>query len=74
MENLICAKLIAILGNGVTFPCEESMPLDLHAKGCAPARNIQIEPNLTKQKCYFVCYGHVQTLWHVDPMACEACD
>ena len=31
----------------------ESMPLDLDAKGSAPARNIQIEPNLTKQKCEF---------------------
>jgi hypothetical protein len=48
----------------------ESMPLDLHATGPAPARNIQIEPNLTKQKCQFVCYGQVQTLWRPDPMAC----
>jgi hypothetical protein len=35
------------------------MPLDLHAKGFAPVRNIQIELNLTKQKCQFVCYGQV---------------
>jgi hypothetical protein len=48
----------------------EPMPLDLHAKGSVPARNIQIEPNLTKQKCEFVCYRQVQTLWRADPMAC----
>ena len=47
-----------------------SMPLDLHVKGSAPARNIQIEPNLIKQKCQFVCYGQVQTLSRADPMAC----
>jgi len=40
-----------------------SRPLDLDAKGSAPVRNIQIEPKLTKQKCQFVCYGQVQTLW-----------
>ena len=46
------------------------MPLDLHAKGSAPARNTQIEPNLTRQKCQFVRYGDVKTLWRADPMAC----
>src|ERR1700685_4199061 len=51
---------------------KESMPLDLHAKGSAPVRNIQIEPNLTKQKCQFVCYGQVQILWRAVPMACFA--
>ena len=52
----------------------KSMPFDLHAKGSAPARNIQIEHNLTKQKCQFVCYGQVQILWRADPMACFGSD
>jgi hypothetical protein len=50
----------------------ESMPLDLDAKGSAPVRNIQIESNLTKQKCQFVCFGQVQILWRAVPMACFA--
>jgi hypothetical protein len=54
------------------------MPFDLDAKGSAPVRNIQIEPNLTK---------HVNVIsnvnlyvtdrcrpsgvhWRADPMAC----
>ena len=42
------------------------MPLDLHAKGSAPACNIQIEPNLTKQKCQFM----LRTV--ADPLACTS--
>ena len=62
-----CADPLACRSNAM-----RSMPLGLHAKGSASVRNIQIKPNLTKQKCPFVCYGQVQILWRVDPMACFA--
>ena len=71
--QFVCYGHVQILWRADPMSCFgsiKSMALDLHAKGSAPARNIQIELNLTKQKCQFVCYGLVQTLWRADPMAC----
>jgi hypothetical protein len=42
------------------------MPLDLHAKGFATVRNIQIEPNPTKQKRQFVLRTGA------DPLTCRS--